>query len=155
MLQVIWAINSKQTKKNITKQSKIKIFTTWTWKKGVLHVHTVKVWEHLQLNLQEPVKTPQVQTISMETGVIQCMMRSGTADPNSPAAAALHANRFAYSKRPTVVCSRSWSQILHIHHFWFSLRKLYRQKHPDEAEGKRGNELTSRDLPTLRNMETS
>lgn len=122
MLQVNWAISSKQIIKK--KQSHKP-----TRNRNIHNVYLKERRSYVFTLLRSPTKP--AGTSKNTSGPNQLSgnrsnsvsMRSGTADPNSPAAA-LHANMFSYSKRQTV-CSRSCSQILHIHHFWFSLRKFF------------------------------
>lgn len=106
MSQVTWAKNAKPTKKYHK-----------TVKNGNIHNVDLKgrCSHGVRTSPQEPVKSAQVRSVSAETGAIQCTVRSGTADPNSPAAAAaaaLHADVFSYSNRPTVVCSTHSSLLI-------------------------------------------
>lgn len=128
---------------------KIKIFTTWTWKKGA-STCLVNVWEHLWLNLQGTVETLRSDPSQWKQEKFSVWCVQGQQITNSPAAA-VHAHVCSYSRRP----DSSGFKKLRPHFTHSSLlifneesfvffENFYRQKHTDEAEGQREAAETSR-----------
>lgn len=136
----------KENKKRITKQREIKIFTTWTWKKRA-STSLVNVWEHLWLNLQETVKTLRSKQSQWKQEKFSVWCVQGQQITNSPAAA-VHAHMCSYSRRPDSSGFEKLrpdfthsSLLIFNEDFFFN---FYRQKHTDEAEGRREAAVTSR-----------